>query len=136
VQYLFSSTPRGRKRISEKLWQIRVIVDHNDADTEETTSDITEQQLETLQPLLVAIAAFKPYQSKSKGGMAYNQHHNYPVGDCWRPDLGEKAPGQLYPEIAEEAFELFEGLCPFGEYGFHTVKRVEIWPKVPVTRLL
>ena len=62
-------------------------------------------------------------------------HHNFPTGECLRKDLGEKSPQELY-DFDEEVFELFEDFCPYPEYGFHTIERIELYPTPKKTRLL
>ncbi len=83
---------------------IRVTVDTNDADYVESVHPVTFAQVEELQPLLDAIKA---------------NHGTYPRGD-----QGEAI--DVYPEHAG-LVDLFENFCPYPEYGFHSVKRVEVF---------
>lgn len=102
------------------MYSIHVKVDTNDADYITEISDITEQELELIRPLIVAIKNCKEY-------------HNYPKGEY----VG-KRPQDVYSEydFSEEVFEAFEELCPYNEYGFHTVESVELYPKVKMIEKL
>lgn len=115
--------------------KIKIKADTNDADYIEKVSSISEEELDKIRPLIKAIKKFKPYKSKVDG-RDWSHHHNYSYGECLREDLGEKSPRELYKGIDKEAFEIFEELCPYDEYGFHTVESIEVWPDVPVEKLL
>jgi hypothetical protein len=117
-------------------FRIQVVVDTNDADHAELVSSISEKDLDKIRPLIERIAAFKTYNSKSKSGSKWTHHHNYPYGECLREDLGEKSPRDLYEGIDEEAFDIFEELCPPSEYGFHTIVKIQVWPDVATETLL
>lgn len=103
-----------------------VKVDTNDADYVSKVSKISDADLEILKPLLAAIAEFKPYSGVSSSGSEWTHRHNYPFGEILRSDLGEKSPREMYPDISEDVFEAFNDYLPSTEYGFHTIKRVDI----------
>ena len=65
--------------------------------------------------------------------------HNFPTGECLRADLGEKSPEELYVDsglCTLEEFEIFKDLVPYGSYGVHTIRCVELRPVVEVENLL
>ena len=102
--------------------QIVITVDTNDADYNTSINVITDEDLKKLMPLIKAIKTFQPYQGKY--GL---NHHNYPNGEyAYRPDLGVKTPRELYPSVNEEAFQIFEDLAPYGEYGYHSIESIEL----------
>ena len=71
------------------------------------------------------------YGRKTKGFEYPNKKYRY------REDLGENLPQDLYPSIDEDIFELFEEeFLPYPEYGFHTIKSIEICPLVKKEKLL
>lgn len=110
---------------------IIVTADTNDADYINNKSPITDEQIAQLMPLIEAIKNFKPYKGK------YMCNHNWTVGDCFRGDLGEKTPEELYEGVvSEEVFEMFNELLPWGEYGIHTIKMIEVIEVVSEIRLL
>lgn len=119
-------------------YTIEVKVDTNDADYASEVSSISEKELEELMPLIEAIKKFKPYESL--GGPPYGgkwtHDNNFPHGECCRRDMGEKTPEEIYSEIDEGTMELFTGLCPSTEYGFHTIKRIRICEMTPWKTLL
>ena len=100
-----------------------VIVDQNDGDWNTQVSDITEKQLEELLPVFAAIKAFEPY----KGDDVAWQHlhnHNWPMGE-YAPR--EKPPEKIYEGVlTEDQCEMFNEFCPFGEYGFHSIEKIEV----------
>lgn len=122
------------------IYEITIVVDMNDADYNTQVSNITGEELEKIKPLIEAIKGFKSYQTETEdemGNFTWTHHHNYPVGEYSpRTDLGEKHPEEIYSQFNEEIHELFREHCPYGEHGFHTVKRIEVTPLVEKTRLL
>ncbi|MHC1598880.1 MAG: hypothetical protein ACXQT0_04800 [Candidatus Methanofastidiosia archaeon] len=54
-------------------------VDTNDADYDVSTTEITEEDLDSIRPIIEAIKNFKPYKSKTRG-MNQTHHHNWPAG--------------------------------------------------------
>lgn len=122
------------------MWNIRVVVDTNDADYSECVTEISNEDLEKIKPLIEAIKNFEPYTvpvETMSGKMVNRKHrHNYPYGvDLPRKDLGEKLPEEIYG-FDEEVHEIFEECCPSSVIGFHTVEKVEVWPVNNKQRLL
>lgn len=116
-------------------YQIEIKVDANDADYMTEVSEITESQLLQIKPLIEAIKKFKPYVG-TRADWKYPFDRNYHVGEGVRIDLGEKEVEDVYPEISPEVHELFREFCPYGEYGFHTVESIYVYPAIVKTRLL
>lgn len=117
--------------------RITIKVDANDADYQELTSKITREELNKIRPLIKKIKKFKPYKGISKEyKLEYTHHHNYPTGEVCRPDLGEKSVQELYPDITEDVFEIFNEYCPYCEHGFHTIKSIEVFPNTTIEKLL
>ena len=102
--------------------KIIITVDANDADYLTNIEEISNEDLEKIKPLLEEIKNFKPYEGRvwREGSPPSTFNNNYPFGEYSpREDMGELTPEELYLEIDEEAFEIFNDLCPYGEYGFH-----------------
>jgi len=120
------------------MLEITIKVDTNDDDCLTSTNPISEVDLTKIKPLIQAIKYFAPYTTANNDVHAagWNHHHNYPYGMCYRPDLGEKSPGELYPHISQEAFRLFEGLLPRDNFGCHTIKSIYVCPLIIRERLL
>ena len=110
-------------------YEIAITADTNDGDYITEVSEISEEDLDTIKPLIQAIKEFKPYKNK------YTHHHNYPWGEYVRDDMGEKSARELY-KFDEEIFELFEEYIPYGEYGIHTIESITICPLQKKTKLL
>ncbi len=118
-------------------YEITIIVDTNDADYRTSVSEIEEEEIDRLMPLIKAIKEFEPYQSKSKTSDYTSMHRaNYPTGECCREDLGEKTAEECYSDISPEIHELFQEYCPCEEHGFHTIESIEITPLVEKEKLL
>ena len=75
--------------------KIIIIADCNDGDYITSIQDITEKELNIIQPIIDAIKAFKPYTGKSETS-EWTHGNNYPSGNCYREDLGEKSAEDLY----------------------------------------
>ena len=97
-----------------KSFNISVTVDTNDADYNTRISIITEEELNILMPLLTLIKA---------------NNNKYPTGEMGSAE-------KEYPQISEYIHECFWDICPFDEYGFHSIAEVKIWDIVPETTLL
>ena len=116
--------------------EITIIVDTNDEDYNVSVKEITQKDLTKITPLINAIKNFKPYEIDAKD-IHWKHSHNYPYGECLREDLGEKSPQELYPDIDEKIFELFEEeFLPYPEYEFHTIKSVDVCPSVKKKKFL
>lgn len=106
-----------------------VIADTNDADYVSRKEEISEEDLNTLKPLIEAIKNFTPYKTKSYSGMEWTHSHNYPSGDLVRDDLGELSARDYYISkgIAEDVIDLFEEeFTPYAEYGIHTIESIDL----------
>jgi hypothetical protein len=115
--------------------EITIKVDTNDADYQIKVSTIEQSELDKIMPLIQAIKEFKPYKNKSRSGLEYTHNDNYPYGECCRRDLGEKTPQELY-KFDQEIFDIFKDLCPYCEYGFHTIESITVSPVTQKTKLL
>lgn len=122
-------------------YEITITADTNDADYITAVNPISEKELELIKPLISAIKKFKPYKVKYNRSWGKHEeatsthHHNYPIGDCLRGDMGEKSPEELY-KFDSEVFELFEEYLPYSEYGIHTIASVTICPLQEKIKLL
>lgn len=119
--------------------EITITVDTNDADYLTKVSEISEEDLETIKPLIEAIKNFKPYTGKTTGsypGRDWSHSHNYHIGEYVREDLGEKQVTEIYSQFSEKVHELFQDFCPYGQDGFHTVESVLVAPLTKKTKLL
>lgn len=117
------------------MLEITITVDTNDGDYATEISEISEEDLETIKPLIAAIKKFKPYKTKSKSGYDLTHDHNYPYDECLREDMGEKSPRDVY-KFNTEVFDIFEDLVPCSEYGFHTIESITTAPLHSKTKLL
>lgn len=111
-----------------KKLEMTVMVDTNDGDFE---TAITEKDLKKIMPLIDAINKFKPYKwrdPKSSFDYEHTHDHNYPFGEMFREDLGEKPVQKIYKGINKKVFELFEEHCPQPGHGFHTIEYVTVYP--------
>lgn len=103
--------------------------DTNDADYVFTHNVITPEKLEELKPIFAAIAAFKPYKTKIEGASREWSHdHNWPNGDCYRDDLGEKTPVEIYAgTLTQDQVEEFEDCyVPCGIHDIVSIKVLEV----------
>ena len=105
-------------------FKIAVTADERDADYTAMVSEISEEDLNEIKPLIEAIKNFKQYKAQG-----YTFPSNYPRSE-YRPDtrLGEKTIQEIYPDIDEDAFETFFEYCPCGMHGIRHINSVEIWP--------
>lgn len=122
--------------MKKKQWDIKITADTNDADYVTEISQITDEDLNKIKPLIAAIKNFKAYTVKIDG-LKWTHDHNYPVGEYSpREDLGEKHPREIYKGFSEEVFQIFEDLIPRGEHGIHTIESIEIAPTIKWEKLL
>lgn len=113
---------------------IRVVVDTNDADYAETFCPISDEAIAKIFPVIQAIKAFTPYEGEWSPGNFMFHDNNYPSGECCREDMGEKPAETLYGHL--EGFQAFDDLLPYSEYGFHTIKSIELMEVSEVEDLL
>lgn len=90
---------------------IIIEVDTNDADFNISVNDIDDESLNIIQPLIDAI---KEYSKEHKW------EHNYPY------NRGEIDVKELYPNISEECFDIFNEYIPHNEFGFHSIESISI----------
>jgi hypothetical protein len=110
-------------------YYINITADTNDADYISEMSEITDEQLELIRPVITAIKNFKSYKGKSRRGSDWDHGNNFPTEECFRPGLGEKSAEQLYLEsrlVTKEQFETFMEFVPSNEYGIHTIKSIQL----------
>jgi hypothetical protein len=104
-----------------KKYTISITVDTNDADYLTEVSEISEEELALILPLIKVIA------QRDKNV----QIRNYSTSEY------ESGPsGREIYNCDKEVFEAFESLCPYGEYGFHTIEEIKIAPLVVWEKLL
>ena len=113
----------------DKLYEMTITVDQNDADCLSRTEEITLDKLLGLLPIIDAIKNFKPYKVNAQD-MEWEHNSNWPKGECLREDLGEKSPDKIYPTFSSSYIEEFEeNWLPLNyEYGFHTIVSIDIVP--------
>ena len=101
-----------------------VEVDTNDGDLMANLVDVSEKDYKRWLPLIEKIQTFKAYSVITRVGECMH-HHNFPLGECCRADLGEKTPCEIY-NITEDELEdfLFAFRIRGGEYGFHTITQI------------
>ena len=111
-----------------------VRADTNDADYVTQETPINDGELDLIKEVVNAIGEFKPYKTQAHG-MDWKHEHNFPTGDCHRPDLNEKSAKELYGHLP--GFELFVNyFLPWSEYGIHTIDSVEIRPEIETEKWL
>jgi hypothetical protein len=111
-------------------YYINVTADTNDADYISEMNEISDEQLELIRPVIKAIKNFKPYKGKSRSGSDWNHENNFPTGDCYRLDLGEKDAEEIYVKsgiVTQEQFDVFMEFVPSNEYGIHTIESVHLY---------
>lgn len=90
-------------------------VDTNDADYVTTEMEVDEKQIKLLTEIAEALTNFE---------MVAGSKHNWPVGEG-----DDTTPEELYKDIlTEDHFYIMEEVHG-GEYGFHTVDSIIIFPK-------
>ena len=99
---------------------IYINVDTNDADYVANLAKINDKQLSKLMPLITAI---KEYTA------AHPKKENYPVSEYCDND-----PKDLYPEISEEIFEIFQDYI--GSWDCHTIEEIKILDVAEETDLM
>lgn len=85
--------------------------DTNDADYVTSEKKIREGDLDTIRKVAEAIRDCKAY-------------HNWGLGECCNE---EESPYEVYKGIlTEEEIEVFDEYTPYGEYGIHSIKEIQI----------
>lgn len=116
---------------TENQKYVIITVDINDGDYITEINKVTPEQLEAVNAVALAIKEFKPYQGEEiTTDYRYKCNHNFHVGEGVRTELGELDAKQYYVEkkqlITTDQYQIFLNLCPFSEYGFHTVDSVKV----------
>ncbi len=89
---------------------LEVVGDTNDADYISERTEITEDQLELIKPVIKAIK-----NSKIR--------HNWATSEYAR----EPHPSEMYKDVVtEDQIEEFEQYVPHGEHGIHTIKSITL----------
>jgi hypothetical protein len=102
-----------------------VEVDTNDADYVGKLVKVEDNDVEKWMPLIEKIKKFEPYTGVSESGSEWTHTSNFPYGDGFRGDLGEKDPCELYGITEDEMAEFQDTFELYGdEYGFHTITRI------------
>lgn len=103
---------------------IYIKADYNDANYTSKLSEITDEEINLIKPVIEAIKNFKPYQGLSRGGNTWTHTKNYPTQECHREGLGEKSAEELYGHLKN--FDLFEEFVPSSEHGIHSIEEIKI----------
>lgn len=96
--------------------------DTNDADYITSKNEVTDEQLELLQPVFKVLQDRRKLFEKTKN---WDLRHNWETNEI---DNG-KTPQDLYVDeglLTEEQVELFVEFLPYDEYGIHTIEDIEI----------
>lgn len=104
-----------------------ITADSCDKDYVTSRKLITDKELELIKPVIDDIRNFVPYVGTKPEYWKHKHTRNYPKGDCDRIpllDLGEKSAKDLYGH--NDGFEIFDRFVPFGVYGTHTIKSIEL----------
>ena len=104
---------------------IIVKADTNDADYVTKKSEITDEQIEQIKPIIAALQ-FRRDKLNEDSHKNWNQWlHNWETSEYGR--LGD--PHKMYVEtgiLTEEQVQIFDEYVPYGEYGVHTIESIEI----------
>jgi hypothetical protein len=116
-------------KLGKMKLQVEITGDTNDGDLVCEITEIDEKDIPLLKEMKNAIDAFEEYTGKSKSGSERRHSHNFPIGECLRCDLGELSAEAYYLDsgkVSEAAFNLFENIVPYGEYGLHSITSIEV----------
>jgi len=108
------------------MYEISITVDTNDADYNTLNSEISEEDLNKLRPLIDAVKNFEPY-TVEVNRFSWTFAGNFPWGEYCH-DLGQKSAIEYYSDFDEELIEWLADLCPESEWGFHTIKSITVCP--------
>jgi hypothetical protein len=112
-------------------YRVIITVDANDGDYVESINIVTAERKQVLEAVAQALLQFEPYQGKEiVPDFHYECTHNFVHGEMIRDDLGELSAREYYVEkhelLTAEQYQTFMDLCPYCEYGFHTVESIEL----------
>lgn len=105
-------------------YNVTVTVDTNDGDYVTKVTVAETEDVHKLKDLFSRVKDFTPYKTKVSG-LDWTHHNNFPWGEVLRDDLGEKSVQELYG-YSDEDLEFLYDFLPYNEYGFHTIKSVEV----------
>lgn len=86
-----------------------ITADTNDADYVTEKTEVSDETIELIKPIAEAISNCK-------------ENYNWPWHECCDKSIEELYEGIL----TEDQIDLFKDLCPYGEYGVHTIEDIEI----------
>ena len=99
--------------------------DTNDADYIKSKNEITDKQIELLQPVFDVLQARKSKLMEDKHKNWNEYRHNWERGEFAR----KKTPENLYLEtdlLTIDQIALMDKYIPYGEYGIHTIESIDI----------
>lgn len=103
--------------MKSKLY-IVIEADTNDGDYITEIAEISQKELEQIEPVFKAIKKQK-------------QRHNWPTFEGRRSE--EKSPYELYVDsglITEKQYDIFNEFVPHGEWGIHTIESIKVFEVV------
>ena len=100
---------------AHRTLELLIEVDTNDGDYENSITRISPETLEVIMPMINTIGK---------------------NGDYQRGEMADEPMHEKYPEISREVHERFEDLCPYPEYGFHSIVSITVCPYQEKTELL
>lgn len=105
---------------------MRILIegDCNDGDYISEMSDITQEELELILPVIEAIKSSTEYHNWSNEYDIKSIEEKYPQF-CVRND--DYSPEDDYEFECGEALGTFSSFVPSGEYGVHSIKKIEIY---------
>jgi len=104
---------------------IIITADTNDADYITKKTEITDEQIEQIKPVIAAIQARRDKLNEDRHTNWNKWGHNWETSEYGK--LG--TPSKMYVDtgiLTEEQVQLFNEFVPYGEYGVHTIKTVDI----------
>ena len=109
------------KMVKNKKYLL-VIADSNDGDYLHSLTEITDEQIEELKPIIAVVKNVYDTAVKEK---KWNDRHNWENGEYGHGIT----PQNLYVEtglLTEEQVDIFEEYVPYGEYGVHTIEHINV----------
>jgi len=100
--------------------------DTNDGDYISEMSDITQETLDLILPVIEAVKSSTEFHNWSNEYDSKSIEDKYPQF-CVRNDDYDPEDEYDYEFELGEALEAFSGLVPSGEYGVHSIKKIEIY---------
>lgn len=104
---------------------IIIKADTNDADYITKKTEITDEQIEQIKPVIAALQVRRDKLNEDR-------HKNW---NRWSPNWETSkygrlvTPSEMYVKpgiLTEEQVQIFDEFVPYGEYGVHTIETVEI----------